>query len=172
MALVKIITGGFNCGKTTTAEKLMEEYTAEGQRAAGFIAEAEYTNGEKNTYYIRDISTGRRELAVCLEPPQDCRPGEWKKHDFSRFYFSEGAFIFAAEILEGAVGADFVMIDELGPLELGGGGSFYAVKRLIDNYEGTIILVIREKILEEMVVLLGLNIEEVEIINPEAMPSR
>lgn len=168
MALVKIITGAYNSGKTTTAEKLLKKYLHAGQRAAGWISEAEYTDGKKDSYYIRDITTGRRELAVSALKPES---GRWVHFDFSRFYFSEDAFDLMNAVINGQVltaepdsRPDAVFIDELGPLELSGRGAFPAVERLLKNYNGTVYLVVRQQILDHMTEKLGLKSNDLHII--------
>ena len=173
MAKVKIITGGYNCGKTTTAMRIIGECAAKGQRTAGFVSEAEYSEGGKNAYYIRDLTGGRRELAVSLVKPEG---SGWRRYDFSRFWFSDRALAFAGSILErikdaeqadtDSVTADIVLIDELGPLESAGLGSFGAVKRFISDFKGTVILVIRETSLEDLAEKLEIDLNTAELIKP------
>lgn len=171
MVLVKIISGIQNSGKTTLASTLEAEYREKGFLTAGFIADAEYTQGRKDTYYYRDLKTGRREMAVSAVKPIDSKG--WIRHDFSRFYFSDRAFSFAENLLLEAVSsenkilADYIFIDELGPLELDGGGLFNVVQRIIGCFHGTICLVIRESLVQSLSDKLGLKSESIEIIKAE-----
>ena len=170
MAKVKIITGAYNSGKTTAAEKILSDCLNAGQRAAGIIAEAEYLDGEKAAYFIRDIATRRRVPAVsAVEIPDK----GWIRYSFSRFYFFEEAFRFIDGIIDGQVLAlppqnrpDIVIMDELGPLELSGGGCFPAAARLLNGFRGTVYLVIRENLIDQICEKLGLVPEDTEIIRP------
>ena len=164
MALVKIITGGMNSGKTSLALRMIKEMRESGMKPAGFISEAEYAEGSKNKYYIRDISGERRVLAVSKEPVHE----GMEKYDFSRFFFSQAAFDFARDLLRSsALSADAVFIDEMGPLELSGRGCFPAVYKLLQVYSGTVVIIIREHLLVELAGKLGIRIEDAEIIRPE-----
>lgn len=173
MALVKVITGGIDRGKTTTARALEVEYRSGGLKTAGFLTDAEFEGGRKSCYYMYDIETGRRMTAVS----EIAESGEDEDTDFrrlgsSRFYFNQRAFDTAAVRIEQIsamvhpLQPDVVFIDELGPLELSGEGHLPAVLRLLDNYEGVVILVIRETILKQMLEKLGLSFDEVEILRP------
>ncbi len=170
MALVKIITGENDSGKTTAAEKIIADCTAAGQRAAGFISEAEYFEGKKDAYFIRDITTGRRVAAVSAVNPGN---SGWRKYDFSRFWFSDQAFAFSAEIIKGIIsdcksgaGPDLVIVDELGPLELAGQGHFHPVYGLLRNFDNAVCLVIRETVVEEILDKLFVDIKKTEFIRP------
>lgn len=173
MALVKIITAGYNSGKTTTAEKILQDCIRAGQRAAGWISEAEYINGSKELYYIRDIAAGRRELAVSAVKPES---GRWRQYDISRFYFSDDAFNLVEDIVETQVikpeqelRPDVVFIDEFGPLEMTKRGTFDAVKRILDNFDGIVYLVVREKLAKPAEELLNLQLTKKDIIRPAVL---
>lgn len=170
MAIVKIISGIQNSGKTTLAADMVRKYRQQGYTAAGFLSDAEYNAGEKDTYYFRDLITGKREKSVCSSIPA----GElfWVKYEFSRFYFSDRAFDFARKLLSDAADAskndqpDYLFVDELGPLELTGKGLFEPVKQLVNCYQGTLCLVIRESLIEALSEKLCLKADDVEIIKP------
>jgi len=178
MALVKIITGGINSGKTTTVRRLEAEYRQRGLRTAGFISEAEYSDGEKTSYSLRDIETGGRILSVAKNiPPTHPEPEKFCRYDFSRFYFYKPAFDAASvrivEIINSseADSPDVLFIDEIGPLELSGNGHYQAVKELIAGYCGILILVIREGVLDELLGKLGLGRADVEFVRKDARAS-
>lgn len=166
MALVKIICGGKNSGKTTLAVKLAESYRKKGIKPAGILSVSDDKN--KKLYHFLDLSTGDKIPAVSELPLND--NDGWKKRDFSRFYFSDSAFEASNRILEltlndGTAGAaELVFVDELGPLELSGSGNFKSVKKLLRELNGTLILVIRETLVEKFTA--KLEIDHFEIIRP------
>ncbi|MBI9105829.1 MAG: hypothetical protein JEZ04_03735 [Spirochaetales bacterium] len=171
MALVKIITGETNSGKTTMALRLEAEYRKRGQRTAGFIAEAEYEDDRKSSYYLRNIEDGSRMISV-TENPGSVLPGKsgFCRYDFSRFYFYTPSFTYAAERIDEIIGRasglapDVVFIDEIGPLELSGQGHSAAVERLLSEFGGSLILVIREDLLDKFLETLNIQTEDIEII--------
>lgn len=65
-------------------------------------------------YRVRDLVSGQETLLCSLNPPGI---------PFRRFFFSPEALEFANSLLkEAAEGAQVILADEVGPLELAGGG--------------------------------------------------
>ena len=176
MALVKIISGDQNCGKTTTAAVLEEAARRGGAFTAGFFAEAEYDgSGNKYRYYVKDVRTGDRMLSVCRELPENESTESYRKYPFSGFYFNDLSFDFASGIIDRALESmpdeGLIIIDELGPLELNRLGHFNAVRRLLAGWRGTVCLVIRRSCVSDMLELLNLKAEDCELLSPEENPS-
>ena len=173
MALVKIITGLQNSGKTTAAEKIAAECRREGGRVSGFFADAEYIGGRKSSYYIRNIETGERVLSVTESIPEGSGGAGFERYDFSRFFFYRPSFGFASEIIDEIIGLpeedepDLVVVDELGPLELLGEGHYASVRRLLENYGKTVVLIIREAVLGDLLLKLGVEPGTAEVIRPD-----
>ncbi len=172
MALVKIITGPKNSGKTTAAMKLIEKIRNEGGRPGGFISAAETI--EKKAYNLVEIRTNRRIPAVREEFAASDSISGWEKYDFSRFYFNRTAYSEAEAIILDMLKLpmdeqpDAVFLDELGPLELRGGGFMNAALSLIPDFRGTVCLVVRDSLVDEIMKKLGLSRDSVEIsaVNP------
>ena len=170
MALVKIISGAVNCGKTTTAEKLEKECRSRGLKTAGFLS---VSDDKKDCYFFRDLSSGTEVLSVSAEKPAG-EPG-WSRYDFSRFYFSDSAFEFANSLIRKTAEAepddapDVIFIDEMGPLELSGGGLINEIINLLNVFTGTVFLVIRENLVESLSDMLGIDPGTAVIIR--TMPS-
>jgi len=155
-------------------KRLESEYREKGLRTAGFISEAEYHDGQKSSYYLRDIETGDRILSVVENIPPDFPDHEeFFRIGLSRFYFYKPSFEVAsgriAEILNSGAAdiPDVVFIDEIGPLELSGQGHYQAVKKLIAGYEGMLMMVIREGLLDGFLDKLGLNTSDVEFLRTD-----
>jgi nucleoside-triphosphatase THEP1 len=171
MALVKVITGGKNTGKTTMVKKLEAQYLAAGISFAGFVSEAEYLDGRKSSYYLRDIGTGLRILSVTESiTPEMTDYADYHQYSFSKFYFNQKSFDFEAvqieKIIKGSAenSPDVVFIDEIGPLELSGEGHYRAVRKLLNYFDGLVIIVIRDELLPELLDKLDLDIGDTEII--------
>ena len=168
MAEIIIITGAVNSGKTSLAEKMYREEIMNGKAVAGFITEAEYTEERKTAYYLRNLAGGERVLAVSA----DKRPGyqKMRQYDFSRYYFNEAAFKKAGRILTALTAGDdirhaapMVFIDEMGPLEIAGGGFRTSVSELLANFSGTVVIVIRDAVLDEMARSLDISLDEADV---------
>ncbi|MBC7220055.1 DUF2478 domain-containing protein [Candidatus Bipolaricaulota bacterium] len=109
-----LITGAIGAGKTEVVLSLAGELRRQGLGVAGVasprVLVAEGTVG----YQVRDLATGEERPLCSLDPPGI---------PFRRFFFSPEGLAFANAALERAAkAADVVVADEVGPLELSGGG--------------------------------------------------
>lgn len=78
-----------------------------------------------------------------------------------RFVFSKRGFNKAAQIIRGAIDKDgWLVIDEIGPLEMRGEGFFDAFKEVLAKRNKKLLLVIREGLVNE-------GIEKFSVIGPE-----
>jgi nucleoside-triphosphatase THEP1 len=156
-----IITGKINSGKTTLAKKIADDYLMHGKKIGGIISDSRRNiqTGEKIIYILRDLKSGKHCLLASLS--------QTKEDDFKvgKYYFSPEAFKFASKAFRNAKGSNAIFIDELGPLELEKKGFYDAVVSLLKNYSGTLILVIRENILDEMIKELRIKNYELKIAN-------
>ncbi len=68
---------------------------------------------------------------------------------WSRFAFSPDGLAHGQQALgPGSLGADVIVVDEVGPFELAGGGWAQALDRLDREYEGPVLLVVRASIVD------------------------
>ncbi len=154
-----IITGKINSGKSSRAKDFAGRLRAAGKITGGIIT-LPFWRADKKSYYIIDLMTGEGRLfasEVPLSPSLKYR----------RFYFSTPAFTFAEDAAEGAFGADYLFIDEPGPLELEGRGLAAIVTRCIELFSGTLVLVVREKILDEIVDRFAIPRERLAVYGPD-----
>ena len=149
MLNIRIVTGSINSGKTTMVKKLLEEYRISGKTVAGVVTEADFVNNIKSVYNVVDISSGERKLLASTKPIST-------KLKFGRFFFLEEGFCFADTVIRKGIINDILVIDEIGPLELSGQGFFKVVLWLLENYNGTLLLVVRENLLEQVKTRLNL----------------
>ena len=163
MKKIIIITGEINSGKTTRAQELIDLYRNEGRSVGGIVSISEISDNRKTAYYAVDIKTGKKMLLASEKPIS-------KTLKYGRFYFSEKGFAFGSARLSESYDNDVVFIDEVGPLEYSGKGFFNDVKYLIEEYNGTLVLVIRENIYLKLIKKFGINkksilIERINIFN-------
>lgn len=150
---IVIVTGAVGAGKTTRAGELITEYRSRGASVGGVLAEKRYgTFGEVTGYdfvavdesdrwpYALRSPRAERAALSCGRRP-DSRP--WQG---SRFTFLRDGFQKAEETLERSAGCDIVVVDEIGPLEMKGGGLWHATNRLLHESRASLLLVVRERI--------------------------
>ncbi len=155
-------------GKTTRAAALAAEARARGDRVAGVLSvklfaghsrSDEELPGADNVrgYAFEDLRTGRR-VRYAVRRRSDRRRAGLSR---SRYRFLRRGLRFGLRAL--AADADLVVIDELGPLELGPAdpgrhrraGLWPAVERLLAGSKAQLVIVVRERLLEALVERLG-----------------
>jgi nucleoside-triphosphatase THEP1 len=159
-ARVKIITGPRNSGKTRAAAAFAADSRLKGLRVGGVVSEAEVRRGVKTSYTFVDLSSGERALYAV-------------KHGLAFEFLAEG-LEFGKRAIRDAVerGADVVIVDECGPLEMRGGGVWGAVHGLPASVPGIVVIVVREGLVEQLIRRLGIDEEEWETLDTgDAPPS-
>lgn len=108
-----LVTSRRNGGKTTTLERLVGEAKATSLAVGGVLALA---NPEKTWYRLLDLSSGKSMLALSEGIVQGAAR-------IGRFSINQSAFDWAnAEIERALQTANLIVFDEIGALELQGGG--------------------------------------------------
>lgn len=114
-----IITGARHAGKTTYAAKLNEILSDTGISSGGFLCEGTFKDGERNSFFIKSLLTNEKEL---LADKNESINSE--NYSFGCFTFHQKGFDFAYKEYENSIlnKKDVIFIDEIGRLELKGGG--------------------------------------------------
>ena len=142
-----IVSGPINSGKTTYLHHLIEYYEQQGLCVGGVTAEALYAGGRKSGYDVRDVRTGAQTALVRSAGDTGATPSPNERlQRIGRFYILESGLEFTKNVLEGGLGCDLLCLDEVGPLEIEGGGHLPALKMLLAEYHGTLLLVAREAV--------------------------
>ncbi|HUU09885.1 MAG TPA: nucleoside-triphosphatase [Phycisphaerae bacterium] len=143
-AKVVLWVGPKHSGKTTALARLVEAATGRGFAVAGLLAPAIYRDDLLAGFDAVDVATGRsRPLARWVEGGEG---------DAGRFTFHPDGLDFG----RAALGADavrsaaLVVVDEFGPLELRGAGWRVAVDGLLAISTGTVLLVVREELSDDV----------------------
>jgi len=154
-----VFTGKIKTGKTTALEKWVLEKSATGVLQP-------VINGKR---YFLDIKSGEKFLMNAL--PEDNYPiilGDYR--------FSSEAFAWAKEKLSSALNyySDWVIVDEYGKLEEKSTGLEPAVSELVNYYKNgqdfNLLIVVRDYLLEKLLLKQNLSKEDVFIINsPEKL---
>jgi nucleoside-triphosphatase THEP1 len=107
---------------------------------------------------------GRRsflDLGSNLQWPASARPGQWPVVSIGRFHFAPAAFDWANAALRGAAetAPAWLVIDEIGPLELRGAGLAPALEALLaaPKQPANLVLVVRAALVEKVTEHFGLG---------------
>jgi nucleoside-triphosphatase THEP1 len=145
--MIYILTGPVGSGKTSALLRLVESWRSREFGFDGFLSlrlgDEEKTLGY-DLYELRDEKT----------QPLLRRTGrpDWPK--VGDFYFVPEGLARAREIIAKSSAADLLVIDELGPVELEGGGLWPALRGILFDDRRRFLVVIRESIVEDFLSLL------------------
>ena len=148
-----LLTGQSGAGKSTACWKALPRLRASGIKLAGFIAPALLDeSGRKTGIEMVDLSTGEHQTLARL-----AKPGE--NATIGIYRMVEGATEWARRVMSAALIAniDWLVIDEIGPLELHHGGGFaFALEPLGDPVQvPNAIVTVRESLVDELAERLG-----------------
>ncbi len=141
-----IITGPLQSGKTTFIKEASERFSRT-LKVKGFYSPKHYVEGVFAGYNLVNIESRAEIPFIRLRS----EPG-WIK--FRRFNFNPQAFAAGEAIIEAAGGADILIIDEMGPLEISGGGFMGAVSQAFERYESSMVIVCRDYIVDDLIRLM------------------
>jgi nucleoside-triphosphatase THEP1 len=166
--VIIVITGGIGTGKSTLAARLSEMARERGFTVGGVIAHRRADAKSRAVEYWTECLLGgdERLFATTRRRKDACR--------FGRFYFPRTAISFASRCLRRSAACDYIFIDELGPLELSGGGLLRATRFLLENSRACLIVVIRRGVLNDMLSLLRIQPDillDTEIVRAESCES-
>jgi nucleoside-triphosphatase THEP1 len=141
---VIIISGNIQEGKTTFVEKVINRLQRKNVKAAGFLSKVIYENGERSGYTLIDLqSKTSAELCSIKE--------DKSRERYGKFYFNAEGQELGIRILQNIPDdADYIVIDEIGPLELGGKGWAKAIEQLTRRDSRPMIWVVREQLVEKI----------------------
>jgi nucleoside-triphosphatase THEP1/general stress protein 26 len=142
-----LLVGGIGSGKTSTGLRLLSLLRWSGVRVGGFLAPRVMEEDETVGYSLIDLTTNATHAFASLEP-SDVSIG--------RFFVSEKDLATAHRAVTTALNeASVVFIDEVGRLELDGGGHASAVQQLLASKVVPILLV-RDELVDEVTRTFGI----------------
>lgn len=114
-----IITGARHAGKTTYASSLKDILAYNGINAGGFLCEGTFKEGKRDSFFIKSLLTYEKELIADKNVNNDS-----EDYSFGSFTFYKKGFDFAYNEYEKSIlnKRDIIFIDEIGKMELEGGG--------------------------------------------------
>lgn len=131
------ITGPPGAGKTPLAERVSAELAARGGTVVGFVQPAIVEDAVKVGFLIKDLASGESaELARRVEPGRGVAG--------TAFEFSPDGLDLARRAVDRATDGCVLIVDELGPVELRGGGHWPAIRRAVSDIAlGGLVVAVR-----------------------------
>jgi nucleoside-triphosphatase len=136
---IYILSGEIQSGKTTR----LREWLKDKKNVCGFLTpviagKRQFFDIEKNVYFNMEADEADRDIIST-----------------GKFIFSKKAFDAAEKIIEGGLNknAGWIVIDEIGPLELRGEGFSMLLKKILQTEERNynLVVVIRRSILDDAI---------------------
>jgi len=146
--MIFVLSGPVHGGKTAFLERSLARWTARGLACGGFLSVAAADGKGERGYDLLELRTGRRHPFLRREGGPDAeRTGP--------FFFVPETLGLARTIIREAGPGELLIVDEVGPLELRGGGLWPALRQTIGRPGRNVLLVVREEILKDVVAVLG-----------------
>ncbi len=131
-----IITGAIGIGKTTVCRKVIDLAKRLGYSCGGIIT-PKTTQGD---IIIEDIQTARTMTLATLRKI-------YQGPSIGKYYFNQTGIEFGIRAIDTAKESSVLLIDEVGPLELSGGGFAQAlVSNNINEFKNSILVIRREAV--------------------------
>lgn len=138
--MVLVLTGPVHGGKTTFLEQSVPVWAAGGLVCTGFLSPAVTGASGERGYDLVEIGTASRR-------PYLRRTGAPGAERVGPYAFVPAALERARSIIRDAGPSGLLVVDEVGPLELAGGGLWPALRDALRRQDRTVLLVVREEIL-------------------------
>ena len=158
-----VLTGAIGVGKSTVCHKIAEAVCRAGFGCGGVIT----TKGDAGTIIVRDVGSG--EQTVLAGPV-----GEYAGLATEKYSFNPAALAFGERAIERGISQFMLLVDEFGPLEIGGGGFIGALELINTRSEGNQLLVIRSELVTSFlpVIQRAPVIFETTVGNRDQLPGR
>ena len=139
---VILLTGAIGAGKTSAVAKLIRDWRESGRDVRGILAYRVFEGEQLVGYDLEIIGEDKRRMLA--------RKSGASLEKVGPFVFSDDALARGRRALKASATAEVVVVDEIGPLELTGGGWSEEIKRLLQKSDAVLILVVREQLLEQV----------------------
>ncbi len=146
--MILVLTGPVHGGKTTFLERSLARWAARGLAPGGFLSVAVNGGSGAAGYDLLELKTGRRH-------PYLRREGEPDAERIGPFFFVPSTLERARSIIREADPRELLIVDEVGPLELLGGGLWPALREALTRPGMRCLLVAREELLEDLATTLA-----------------
>ncbi len=131
-----ILSGPIGSGKSTALMEWIKNNVASGFITPTVDNKKMLYNISNNAYYDYEIEEGNEEII-----------------GIGKYFLSRKAFGIAANIVDSAINSNCkcFVLDEVGKLELNEQGHYKALLKLLDEFSGTLLLVVREQLVNDVI---------------------
>jgi nucleoside-triphosphatase THEP1 len=145
-ARIMLVSGPRNAGKTTFLKKLVQQLQAQGHVPAGILSLKVWDKGQLAGYDMYNVSSGQ-----CV-PLLRIQPGD-SREMVGNYYICRQGFVLGRRTLLHAARQRhrMVFVDEVGRLELQGGGWAGAINTLTRQPGLLLVLCVRDAFVEEVI---------------------
>ncbi|MCX7973920.1 MAG: hypothetical protein N3B16_05400 [Candidatus Aminicenantes bacterium] len=158
--MVHILTGRVDSGKTALLGRVLNSLGHLKKRCDGFLTPKVYEGEKFIGYDLLDLR--RNEYCPYIRMSQ-----REEENQVGRFYFLPAGLERAIKIIWQHQIMDYLIIDEVGPLELAGRGLWPALNQQLRRSGFRGLLVIRIGLIEPfMTMLKGLKLQQFEVTSP------
>lgn len=141
--MIAVLAGPVHGGKTTLLQRAAASWEARGLRCAGFLSPAVTDDAGEGGYDLVELETGTRR-------PYLRRRGPDGAERVGPYVFVPETLERAREIILAAGSSEPLVVDEVGPLELEGGGLWPALREALGRAGAKILLVVREGLVADV----------------------
>jgi nucleoside-triphosphatase THEP1 len=161
---VFIITGTVGSGKTHFITNLFEFLSLFEKSICGFVSRGIFDEEGRKEFLLRDLSDGQ-EWPLASRGEKD----DWIKQ--GPFWFNPDALGRGNKIIRRGIEdkCRVLLIDEIGPVELSGGAWHGSFVKVLQKFNGILIVTIREPMIEKIMEKYGIHeafIENIDLTTP------
>lgn len=158
--MIHILTGRVDSGKTALLCRILNNLGHLRKRMDGFLTPKVYEGPQFIGYDLLDLKKGEICPFIRMTPAEE-------KNQVGRYYFLPSGLERAIKIILQHQILDYLIVDEVGPLELSGRGIWPALSQQLRRSGFRGLLVIRIGLLEPFMELLkGLEIRKFDVASP------
>jgi len=159
--MLVIVTGAIGIGKSTVCQKLVEILRNRGYTCGGILT---YKSAD-NDILIEDIQSGKKETLASSS-------GIYQGPRTAKYSFNPKGIDFGIQAIEEGTSAAFLVVDEVGYLELRGEGFVKILELIKTDKVGKCILVIRRELLPDFLpqLLSAASVFEATTDNRDQLP--
>lgn len=151
-----LVVGERDSGKTTTLTRMLTIHHAQNHTVGGFLALA---NPGKTWYRLNSLATGESRMAFSAE-------SNLGSVRLGRFSVDESAFVWANAQIHSDLGrCNVVFFDEIGRLELQGGGFSPSFRAALATESVSVIAAVRTNFLDQMIHTFCLEEHPYSVVN-------